>query len=511
MLLTDYTKSLNETLAKIPPEEKKGALRYLARTDLYFLIRYVLNKPYIEHQWIFDRCREVQAEPNNCIDIWAREHMKSTVITNGLTIQDILSSHGDYPLEKWGGQEVCVGIFSHTRPIAKGFLREIKTEFEDNEYLKDLFPDIFYLNPQRESSKWSEDDGICVKRKHNRREQTVEAYGLVDGMPTSRHYTILLYDDVVTDKSVTTPEMINKTTEAMALSYNLGSRGGVKRIVGTFYHFNDTYRQLIKLDAYKLRFYPATHNGKKNGKPVLMTDEQYKQKRKEAISSYVFACQILLDPIADQAQGFKEEWFRFCGYQDGVHMNRYLLVDPASAKKRGSDYTVMLVMGCAPDGNDYLLDGVRDRMNLTERTNTLLRLHREWMPNKVGYEKYGMQCDIEHIKEVQDRDNYRFDIIELGGNMSKEDRIRRLVGPMEEGKLYFPNHIRQVNLEKKGYDLVADAVEEFKSFPVSVHDDIMDCMARLKDPDLHAVMPKNRDKKSRQPIQSQANYEPHNW
>jgi hypothetical protein len=63
------------------------------------------------------------------LDLWAREHYKSTVITFALTIQDILND-----------PEITVGIFSHTRPIAKAFLRQIKQEFETNEDLKAGFP-----------------------------------------------------------------------------------------------------------------------------------------------------------------------------------------------------------------------------------------------------------------------------------------------------------------------------------------------------------------------------------
>ncbi len=96
---------------------------------------------------MFARCREVQASPNGHLDLWAREHYKSTVITYGKSIQDILSSHGDEPLPEWNGREVTIGIFSHTRPIAKGFLRQIMREFESNKDLIDLFPDILWSEP----------------------------------------------------------------------------------------------------------------------------------------------------------------------------------------------------------------------------------------------------------------------------------------------------------------------------------------------------------------------------
>jgi hypothetical protein len=135
----------------------------------------------MERPWLLDRCKEVQAAPNDRLDLWSREHYKSTIITFGLTIQDILND-----------PETTIGIFSHTRPIAKGFLRQIKREFEANELLKSLFPDVLWTSPSKEAPKWSEDDGIVVKRKSNPKESTIEAWGLVDGQPTSKHYRTLL-------------------------------------------------------------------------------------------------------------------------------------------------------------------------------------------------------------------------------------------------------------------------------------------------------------------------------
>src|SRR3989338_7108665 len=204
MLLDDYNGKIKAAIRSATDAEKKAVLRHLAQFDLYFLIRHILNRPDIERQWLFDRCREVQKATNGYMDLWAREHYKSTIITFGLSIQAILCN-----------PDITIGIFSHTRPIAKGFLRQIKRELESNQQMKDLFPDILFANPAKESPKWSEDDGIVVRRKGNPKESTVEAHGLVDGQPTSKHYKVLVYDDVVVKDSVTSPDMIAKTTEAL--------------------------------------------------------------------------------------------------------------------------------------------------------------------------------------------------------------------------------------------------------------------------------------------------------
>lgn len=471
-------------------------MRTLCRTDLYFLLRYPLGRADVQNNWIFDRCREVQNSPNGHLDLWAREHYKSTIITFGKTIQDILASHGDQPLEQWGGREVTVGIFSHTRPIAKGFLRQIMREFEDNKGLVELFPEILWKEPKRMAPKWSEDDGIVVKRKSNPKESTIEAWGMVDAQPTSKHFVIRNYDDVVTKESVGTPEMMAKTTSAWELSLNLGTRGGFERYAGTRYHYNDTYKEILKRDGAHVRLYPATEDGTVDGVPVLLTRSELADKRKKQ-GPYTFGCQMLQDPKADSVMGFKREWLKF--YRDnkqGIGMNIYIMVDPANEKKKKSDYTAIFVIGTSSDGNIYVLDIIRDRFSLTERTTKLFDIHRHWtQPGKkieVLYEKYGKDSDIEHILDKQDLDNYHFVIIPVGGMMAKNDRIRRLIPDFESGKIWLPRELNYVNHELQSVEMVNIFIdEEYMPFPVGEHDDLLDALSRLKDTVLVFPMPSN--------------------
>ena len=286
-------------LVGLSDDQKKAKLRNLCLTDLFFLLRYGLNRADIDRDWLFDRCREVQASPNGHLDLWAREHYKSTIITFGLTIQDILNDPNE-----------TFGIFSHTRPNAKAFLRQIKNELEINGNLKDWFPDILWRDPKTEAPKWSEDEGIVVRRTANQKEATVEAWGLVDGQPTGRHFGKRVYDDVVTRESVTTGEMIRKTTEAWELSVNLGREGGHERYIGTRYALSDSYETMMERGVVKLRKYAATHNGLPDGKPVLLLQETL-DARRARMGPYTFSCQMLQDPLPADAAFFKREWLPF--------------------------------------------------------------------------------------------------------------------------------------------------------------------------------------------------------
>lgn len=442
----------------------------------------------MDNDFLFARCKEVQASPNEMLDLWAREHYKSTIITFGKSIQDIIRSHGDDPIDD---RECSIGIFSHTRGIAAGFLGQIKTELETNNFLKALFPDVLYADPEKESPSWSEQGGLLVKRKANQKEMTVEAWGVVDSQPVSVHFTHLVFDDVVVPSSVTSPEMMKKTSESLKMAYNLGAKGGCKRFIGTRYHFNDAYKGIIDSGTAKSRIRPATEDGTMTGKPVFLTQAQLDQKRREQ-GPYIFASQMLLDPKADETQGFQREWFD--DKHSGVPfkgMNIYILVDGASGKKTSSDYTAMWAVGLHHDQRIYVLDMLRDRLNLIQRTARLMDWHRKYTPIDTRYEKYGKDSDIEHIKSQQKIQNYRFEITEVGGRTPKNDRIKRLLPYCEQLRIILPRTLHYTSYDGKTSDLVQDFIEqEVMGFPVGTHDDMLDALARLFEPDLTIVWPK---------------------
>ena len=455
-------------------------IRELCQVDLYYLLVRVCRRKDMIHPWIYARTREVEAEPNNCMDIWAREHYKSTIGTFGLNISDILNN-----------PNITIGLFSHTRPIAKAFLRQIMRELEFNEILHNSFPDILWGKNVKASPKWSEDDGIIVRRTANPNEATIEAWGLIDGQPTSKHFLVLDYDDIVVRESVTTPDMIAKTLHALELSYNLGvTPHGVKRFKGTRWHYSDAYATVKERKTVKIREHPGKVGGTNDGKSVFWSEDVHEEKRR-IMGIYNYSAQILLNPKEDSLQGFQRAWIQFYTKVNEKKLNKYILVDAASSKKKGSDYTAMIVVGLGGDGNYYILDIVRDRLNLKERGDALFKLHRKWKPREVRYEKYGCMSDIEHYEDRMDKETYRFKIKEVGGQTSKADRIKRLLPIFENNQVFFPKSLHRTNWDKKTEDLVHIFVEEeFLAFPVGSHDDMLDSLARICEPNMDLVFPK---------------------
>lgn len=482
-------------------------VRWLGRNDRFFLLTVLLHRMDAFHPWIYARCREVEEETDDCLDLWAREHYKSTTITFAGVTQEVIKN-----------PDITIGIFSHTKPVARKFLIQLKTEFEQNQDLKTTYPEIFYTDPRKESPKWSEEKGICVKRTGNPKEATVEAHGLVDGQPTGAHFALRVYDDVVTLESVSTSEQVKKTTDAWALSDNLGARGEDGRSrrwhVGTRYSYSDTYQDILDKGVLKPRIFPATHNGLPDGRPVFLSPEVWAEKKRTQ-GSAILAAQMLQNPAAGQNALFRKEWLRFQDVRPAT-LNVYILVDPASSRKRGSDRTAMAVIGIDAAGNKWLMDGYHHRMPLKERWQRLNGLRKVWtsMPGvqivRVGYEKYGMQSDIEYFEEEMRREKDEWEIVELNwpreGGHAKYDRIQRLEPDFRSGRFLLSavvqeetanqrrvkalgqayrifNPVKRTDENKGIYSLNKTLIDEFLVYPFSAHDDMLDCCSRIYDID----------------------------
>ena len=106
--------NLVETLEYWDDTDKGGsdlaAVRALCLEDRFYLLVKMCKRHDMLHEWIYERCREVEAAPSGYIDLWAREHYKSTIITYGGIIQRVLQD-----------PEITICIFSHTNPIASPF------------------------------------------------------------------------------------------------------------------------------------------------------------------------------------------------------------------------------------------------------------------------------------------------------------------------------------------------------------------------------------------------------
>lgn len=481
-----------DTIGKCVPYMAREHLRWFGRHDLFFLLVYLLKRTHFladerKKRWTFARCNEVQNDPDNHLDLWHREGFKSEIITFGKSIQDILND-----------PEVTIGIFSHTRPMAKDFLTLIKREFEFNDLLKLTYDDILWADPKYEcrqnSVSWSENEGITVKRKGNPKESTVEAYGLTDGQPTGKRFKRLVYDDVVS-RDMISPLMINVTTEGFDNSLLLtASDPVIFRYVGTFQEFGDTSQILIQRGVGKLRLHSALDA---DNKPACLSDEKFGF-FKQNLTPKVFALQILLDPTqakAPEEVGFNREWVEYWDPKDDslVGWNKYIVVDPAGNSPESNSYFALWVVALGPDKRIRVCDGWFDKLDLEERWQAVFSMVEKYDPLKVGYEKIAMQSDIEHFRFRMRELNQIFTVVQLGGGFSKDGRIGWLLPAFRDRRVLFPREgIKKKLKNGTELDLVREFIDnELLLWPYNPRRrDMLDALSRLFDPALNVVFPR---------------------
>ena len=166
---------------------------------------------------------------------------------------------------------------------------------------------------------------------------------------------------------------------------------------------------------------------------------------------------------------FKEEWLKFIDVRPAT-LNVYILGDPASSKKKTSDNTAIAVIGVDSARNMYLLDGYCHKMNLRERWLAIRGMRRKWRNQPgvqgvfVGYEKYGMQSDLEYFQEQMEVDLDSFEIKELNwakdSGQSKPDRVQRLVPVMMQGKFYLAAIIMKEDPPESGRWVSAESARQ---------------------------------------------------
>lgn len=337
------------------------------------------------------------------------------------------------------------------------------------------------------------------------------AGGLLSGM-TGNRANIIIVDDPVAGREDAESETIRRKTKE-AYEDDLKTRlipGGSTIIIQTRWHEDDLSGSILpeRWDGesgfikgrddqqWFVLSLPAICErkddplGRKIGEPLWPEWFDTEHFDKFRSNPRTWAALFQQKPRPSEGAEFKKSWLQ--NYLKAPQkLNRYILADPSSGKsKQRGDYSSFWVVGLAADENAYVLDCVRDRLNLTERTSTLIDLHRKWKPIETRYEQYGLQADIEAIQAEQERQQYRFKITEVAGRVSKEDRIRRLIPWFERGRMYLPATLPYTLSDGKTIDLRIEFETEYSAFPVARNDDMMDSLARLDEPGLKLAYPK---------------------
>jgi hypothetical protein len=465
--------------------DELSVYRALILNDLWFLLYFAMGYGIAHHPFWVKCCREVEDGPLNfTLDIWAREHGKSSIITKGETIQHILK----YP-------EKSCGIFSYIKPLAKKFLFEIKETFATNRFLKACFPDVIWDNCEKESPLWALDEGIVLKRRTNMAEPTVSAWGLTEGMPIGMHFDRRVYDDISTQDMAKSMDVMESVKMNFDSSQNIGKEGGHHRVIGTYYHHDDPLIYIRDkktpegVRKYMLRLKPATHDATATGRPIYLSQTRLDDLK----GDQTFNFQQLLDPTPMADRRLNPE---FMGRVERKaipgDLYRVMLIDQAgdldSNKGGGGDSWAVGVIGVEKrtdnigQCNIYIEDLWITPSSESEAIEQIVRMYLAGgMIQRLGVEKVGQTTTHLHIASALKARGRYVDFDEktsVGVLLRPAGRTKRkliesaLSWPLNNGKIHYSSDIPNAYVERLRL--------EMSNFPYW-HDDGINMLAYLYD------------------------------
>lgn len=381
-------------------------------------------------------------------------------------------------------------IYSDSTEKAEGFLTDIKNHIQGS-ITGSLFRTVFgpwEVDPKR--GVYNQSAITVAIRKSASRESSIETAGL-ETSKTGKHYSHIKMDDLVTDKNVTTRELMLKVIDVYKNADPLLLRSGRKDIIGTRWDYGDLYGWLLahyQGDKSFSIFHRAAHSA--DGTKYFFSDigkesltPEVCASKKRDWGSYKYSCLVQNEPIDPETATFKPSDFTFYDKQQlpsGLFITCCLDPIPPHEGTRGDDAAIT-VCGTDAELNLYILDIVRGRLQPSEQIEEVFRLHAKWGINVFGVETNAfqkvMRRDIEfrYKEERLKNPSFRFFHIEefIGSSLpNKELRIRGLQPYHERGALRFPGQSLDT-LTGVWSELAFQLIQ----FPKSAKDDISDSLA----------------------------------
>jgi len=276
-----------------------------------------------------------------------------------------------------------------------------------------------------------------------------------------------VYDDVVTEHSVSTPDQINKTTERWELSINLGSEGGIRRYIGTRYDDMDTYNTMLERGVATPRIHAATDNGQISGRPVLLS-AQYLAEKRLNMSEYIFSCQMLLNPVVTANAFFDiHQIHRYRRDEKPDQLSIYAASDYAT-KDNAGDWTVHIVVGVDSQQHIWVLDLWRAQSQSDVWVESAIDLMKTWQPVRWFEENSVINKSIGPFLVQRMRERRAFiprSPVAVATN--KAARARSIQGRIQMGMVHVPSDAEWAD----------DFLLELRRFPNTNVDDQVDTIA----------------------------------
>jgi hypothetical protein len=476
--------------------------------DLYFLCRLILitledTTPGFKdlyrptHKHMCDFVTKYAVEGNKLLILMPRAWLKSYIITTGWTLQRLIRN-------VISGQREHFIISNATGGNARGFLERIQHNLGYNDFLRNFLLTVVpestrkqLLDLQNKAERWTLDEMQLSGNK-------IET-GSVEGNLVSRHYKVMINDDLVNWDNSRTADQLEKTKSWWKLARSLMVSDGIEMNIGTRWHYDDLYGNFIdkfiepKKDYAIGKPFVELHNGnyhllqyscyenpiEKKGSTFPNLYPEWKLHELEQEQEDAFGGQYMNDPLEMSNNPFKKKNLKYYRENDLPPIRMTLMcVDPSGKANERSDYSAISVIECASDKNVYIRFAQRKLVTDMKLMEWIIEVAMQYQPALIGIEDTKCNSLMEiidiciqrmkvegHIPEEQ----YEYvkmlpQIIQevASHGRPKELRIKNLTGKFETGNWLLSRYHTD------------DLVEELLRFP-STHDDIADALAYCQD------------------------------
>ena len=354
---------------------------------------------------------------------------------------------------------------SHTAELSVGFGRKVRNLVDSDDF-KEIFPELALRADSKAAGRWSTNQGG-------------EYFAIgVGGAVTGKGADLLIIDDPHSEQDGQSLDaaVFDKTYEW----YTSGPRqrlqpGGAIIIVMTRWHKRDLTGKIIKAssqrdgtDDWEVIEFPALMPSGNSLWPEFWSQKELLALQNELPSSK-WEAQYQQSPTSEEGALVKREWWKRWE-RDDPPICEFIIQswDTAFLKTRRADFSACTTWGVfyQPDedgvtrANIILLDAYKKRMEFPELKKTAMEFYNNWQPDACIIEAKAAGAPL--VFELRAMGIPVSEYTPSRGN-DKVARVNAVADMFASGVVWCP--------ETRFGEMV---IEEFASFPVGEHDDLVD-------------------------------------
>jgi predicted phage terminase large subunit-like protein len=399
--------------------------------NLFGFAKYILNYKKLIKRIHGEWCRLLQNPNKKRILILApREFFKSTVISISFPIWKLYNNINERIL-----------IFSSKALVGKGFIREILSQFSQNNKLRQIWLLKWGYDPYFDPEEWTK-SYVTLPRTEPYKEPSIFGAGVLQE-PVSWHFDTVILDDVVDIQdqfSLTTRE---KKKEWFKQVFDFLEENSKLIVVGTRWHKDDLYNMILTDTAYedweKIIIKVIDEKGNPTYPEEFNLERIALLKKEKGIHFY---SQYMLDPRSpEDSQYFDINQLNYYSRLPELR-EKVAFLDPALGKKDISSFPALVVIGQGKeDSNIYVLDAFISKVKPAEQIKACIRLYEKWKFTKLGVEANAFQSYLgEDIrKKFRAKRYFDIQIIPVTHTKQKAMRIESIEPLINDGTIAFPD------------------------------------------------------------------------